>query len=185
MKSEFVSGFDIAARIFKSLANAVCDAGGSDADLRKIEADSKLRRKIAELVVGPIAPVFSCDMREEGWILTENVSRNITSIKGLELVQILKPGEDTIGGEEMVHRARKELNANLGQEDAEWLLEHQAEIPKEWRNCYISFPGTVWQGSDGDRYVPYLSWYGGRWYLSFDWLKDDWYSLDRLLSFCG
>ncbi len=127
-------------------------------------------------------PAFSRDMRKEGWTLIENVSRKITSITDLMLIPILKNGENSINGEEMVRRARTELNANLDQEDAEWLLEHQAEIPKEWRKFYISLPGTVWQDLDGFRRVPCLDWRGGEWCLSFYWLALGWGSDGRLLS---
>ncbi len=124
---------------------------------------------------------LSRDMRKEGWTLTEKVSRKIASITDLKLVPILKKGETSINGEEMVRRARKELNANLGQEDAEWLLEHQSEIPKEWRSYYLTFPGTVWRDSFGRRRVTFLHWRGQRWYLDFRWLGHGWCSDDRLL----
>lgn len=51
-KSEFVSAFDIAARNWKALANAVIDQGGTDEYLRRIETDEHLRQKLAKLIVG-------------------------------------------------------------------------------------------------------------------------------------
>ncbi|KKT82159.1 MAG: hypothetical protein UY12_C0014G0011 [Parcubacteria group bacterium GW2011_GWA2_47_8b] len=127
------------------------------------------------------APVFSRDMRKEGWTLLEHVQRSITSVSDLELVPVLKKGEDCIDGEEMVRRARVELNANPGQEDAEWLLERQSEIPKDQRNFYLTFPGTLWRDDSSDRCVPCLYWDSGRWYLSFFWLESGWDSGGRLL----
>lgn len=82
----------------------------------------------------------------------------------------------------MVRRARIELNANSGQEDAEWLLEHQEKIPVELRKYYLVFTGTIWQGSFGYRYVACLDWRGGQWILYFRWLGCDWYSHYRLVS---
>lgn len=60
-KSEFVSSFDISARVFKSLAQAVLDAGGSDEDLRRLESDLKLKAEVGRLIVGgkPVGNIFS------------------------------------------------------------------------------------------------------------------------------
>ena len=159
------------------------------ADLRDANFHEEINRDEFRRICGlkPIAVtskivlVFSRDMRKEGWTLLEHVPLSITSISDLEMVPVLKKDEDRIGGEEMVRRARIELKANLGHEDAEWLEKHQNEIPKEWRNYYFTFPGTVWQGSDGFRCVPYLYWNGGRWSLRFYWLGLDWNSLGRIL----
>ena len=119
-------------------------------------------------------PVFVNDKTKDGWKLVENTSRRIFSISDLELVSFLKQGESSINGEEMVCRACGELDANYGQEDAEWLLEHQNEIPVEFRKYYIVFTGTIWQSADGYRDVSYLRWDGGRWCLSFFWLVLVW-----------
>lgn len=51
-KSGFLSAFGIAFRIWKALVEAVQDAGGSDDDLRRIETDKRLCKKLAELIVG-------------------------------------------------------------------------------------------------------------------------------------
>ena len=123
---------------------------------------------------------FKRDMRKEGWTLLENVPQSINS--AIDGVSFLKSGEDYVNGEEMVRRARLEFNANYGQEDAEWLLDHQNLIPAELRKFYLVFPGTVWQCADGDRHVLYLYWGGGRWILSFSCLGVGWCSGDRLVS---
>lgn len=180
-KNEWVSAFDIASRVFKALANAVTDAGGNGADLRRIESDGELRQKVAALIVGASADLLY-DKRMDGWKLLEHAPRRINSVDGLKLMPILKSGEDRVNGEEMVHRARVELDANLGQEDAEWLLEHEDLIPKEWRSYYIPFTATVWRDSDGYRSVASLFWLGGEWHLYWHWLDDGWDSRVSLLS---
>ena len=121
------------------------------------------------------------DKTKDGWKLLENTPHRIFSTNDLELVSFLKQGESSINGEEMAQRARVELDANYGQEDAEWLLEHQNKIPAEFREYYIVFTGTIWWGSDVHRYVPYLHWRGGRWYLNFYWIDSVWGSSDRLV----
>src|SRR3989338_10507910 len=80
---------------------------------------------------GVVTSTFKRDMRKEGWTLSENVSRRLNS--AIDGISFLKKGENYINGEEMVRRARTELDANYGQEDAEWLLEHQDQIPTEFR----------------------------------------------------
>mgnify|MGYP001620111609 CR=1 FL=1 len=124
------------------------------------------------------------DKTKDGWTLVEDVPFYLSGQDGQpftpDIVEFLKPGESYVNGEVMKRRA-KELNAHLGQGHAEYLLEHQELIPKEWRDKFLVFPGTVWRDSVGDRYVPYLYCYGDRWYLSFGWLWYDWYSDDRLV----
>jgi hypothetical protein len=126
------------------------------------------------------SPVFSRDMRKQGWELVEDVSSPAEIvIANLETVLFLS-GEGNVSGEVMRQRA-VELVASLGQRHAEFLLEQQEEIPKEFRKYYLVFPGTVWRDSVGDLRVLCLRWHDGRWYPDFDWLKLDWDSRDRLL----
>ena len=145
----------------------------------------KLKRHLQDAIEGRFdnvsIPIFANDKTKDGWKLLENTSRRISSINDLELVSFLKQKESSINGEEMVRRARIELDANYGQEDAEWLLEHQNEIPAEFRKYYIAFTGTIWRDSGVDRSVPYLFWYGRRWFLRFSRLDCDWLSFDRLI----
>ncbi|MEK7576689.1 MAG: hypothetical protein AAB482_03255 [Patescibacteria group bacterium] len=112
------------------------------------------------LVSAPtVTGAFKRDMRTEGWKLIENTSRRINSITDVEPVSFLKPCESHINGEEMVGRAIK-LEANYGQEDVEYLLEHHDEIPAELQSFYLVFPGTIWEDSNGSRSVPFLYWHG-------------------------
>ncbi len=112
---------------------------------------------------------FKRDMRKEGWTLLENQPRRLSS--AIIGVSFLRDSESSVNGEEMARRALG-LDANYGQEDAEWLLEHQDLIPVELRKFYLVFPGTKWQSRDGHRHVPFLFWSGDRWILVFSWLDD-------------
>ena len=128
---------------------------------------------------------FDRDMTKENWQLLEDVKGDIpegASTLNLELIPFLNEGESSVNGEEMKNRS-KDLKAHHGQKLAELLLRNQSQIPKEWRQFYLAFPGTVWQSSRGDRNVPYLGWLDGRWYLNFRWLDNDWRSLVRLVRF--
>jgi len=79
-----------------------------------------------------------------------------------ELVAFVKEGEHYVSYDTMVQRA-KELNANFGTEDRQFVLEHQDEIPKEYRGkFYLAFT----DGLPPLSYPPggtYLCWNGYRW----------------------
>ncbi len=131
-----------------------------------------------------IAPNLRHDKRREEWELLEHVARTIASAVAIEPVPFLCDGEGSILGYDMLGRARYDtllIGTNLGQEDAEFLLEHQREIPAELRQFILVFPGTVWRRPGGNLYVPCLRWLGGRWRLNWDWLEYRWHSHCRLL----
>ena len=164
-------------------------ASGVITQLRTAKMARVDRRELHRVLAGipaseaGIAPAegFLYDRRSDGLILVEDVPRRITSVRGLELVPFLKEGENSVNGEEMVLRARGDLDANFGQHDAEWVYAHQHEISPEFREYYLVFPGTVWWRSGGFRRVPYLYWDGKRWLLFFGWLDGDWDSFARLV----
>ncbi len=139
--------------------------------------------KIADVLIAEcFKPAFSRDMaKEENWTLLEDAREPWPiSVANMELMPFLKEGENYVGGEEMVRRARKELNTNLGQRHAEFLLEHQNEIPEEFRQYVLVFTGTIWRDRDGDRGVPCLYWLSEQWYLDVDWLENG-FSVDYRL----
>lgn len=144
-----------------------------------------LERGLREMLIPPsttVAPTFRRDMRKEGWTLLEDVEDPAEISAGnLDLVPFLKKGESRIDGEELVRRARGELRANLGQRHTEYLLEHQDEIPEEFRKYYLAFTGTVWRGRSGYRRAACLCWRGKRWDLDFYWLDSDFRSGDRVV----
>ena len=123
---------------------------------------------------------FVNDRRKDGWELLEDVDFSPIIAEKLEPITFLRAGENSISGREMVRRAREELRANLGQRHAEYLLEHQQDIPKEFREYYIVFTGTVWRPPGGRLLVACLRWRGEQWVLNFSWLEAAWSSVDRL-----
>lgn len=113
---------------------------------------------------------FKRDMSTEGLTLVGNTPRSLNSVADLDLVTFLKKDEQSISSRELIRRARLEFNANLGQEDAEWLLEHKDEIPEEYENYYLVFMGTRWSTCDGCIHVACLNYVGAQWSLDFNWL---------------
>lgn len=73
------------------------------------------------------------------------------------------------------HMLRKELkgkpilNANI----LDYLFSHPELIPEEWKEKNIFFWGTIYRDSDGDLYVRYLYWGGGKWCWDYGWLVID------------
>lgn len=108
-------------------------------------------------------------------VLTTNIE-----IANLQFACFLKGVETSIGGETLRWRA-KELGGDLGLADAKHLLNHQDEIPEEWRGYFIVFPGTVLSEPGGRRLVPIMFWLGDRWHLYFLWLFNEWVGRDRLI----
>lgn len=89
-----------------------------------------------------------------------------------ELVPFLKEGESYISGHTMVERA-KELNASLGEEDGQFILKHQDEIPVELRGK-ICLVFTGWSDHSSLNFVAYLYWDGSRWSQYWHWLVSYW-----------
>lgn len=185
-KSAIVSGMGLGMSIIQALMEKARRKGVPDETIHSLatpEGDAMLEQfaEIMACASSLAKPTFVHDKRQDGWTLLENVARRITSVRDLELVPFLKGGETSVIGEEMARRARVELDANLGQEDAEFLLAHQDEIPAEFQKYYLVFPGTVWRFSGGCRCVPCFDWGGLRWVLDFFWLGCGWGSDGRLV----
>ncbi len=85
----------------------------------------------------------------------------------MKIINFLKDGEKYINGEEMLKRCGNDM---ADQEDLEYYLAHQDEIPKEYRDNYLIFGNYTKLYSHVDRRVAYLDWGGDSWILRWDWL---------------
>lgn len=172
---------DLVTGILELTRDGRRDAEEIGAVLQVIKDDPEFARRLLAPSGNAIAPsAFLRDMKKEGWTLVEDVFNEPLQVAQLKLVSFLKPDENYIEGEEMKKRAEKK-NAALGQRQAEYLLEHQEEIPSEWRNYYLVFPGTIWRYRHGYLDVPCLRWYGVGWDLDFFRLGHGWDDCGRLL----
>ena len=74
------------------------------------------------------------------------------------------------------HKLRKELKdvqvLNACIMDA--LLANPQLIPDEWKTGYTYFWGTIFRDANGNLYVEYLYWNGGRWLWHCNWLGYGW-----------
>lgn len=96
------------------------------------------------------------------------------------LVPFLEGNEVSVLGDEMVERAKR-LNANLGEDDAQWILNHQEEIPAELRGN-ITLVFTAWRNSSDPRYVTYLHYNNGQWIAYLRKLDYPWHGYDLLVQ---
>ena len=124
--------------------------------------------------------IFAAKLIPENWEVLEDIAPTLKSIADLELVPFLNQNESFIAGTVMRSRAIT-LKANLGLVDAKYLLDHQLEIPAEFRSNVLVFAGTLLRGSNGDLHVAYLCWNGNRWCLRFYRVGCDWDDGDRLV----
>jgi hypothetical protein len=134
--------------------------------------------KVVTFVASEMKPVFfhlaaslDHDMQNDGWKLVSDSTKEVIYGEFLftpELVEVLKNGEDSITGEEIVKRAT-ELGAYAGQRHAEAMVRTWSKIPEDWRKFVLIFTDTIWEDTDGRRHVVYLRWKCG-WALEFGWL---------------
>lgn len=74
----------------------------------------------------------------------------------------LEEGENSVTGDTMMERAKK-LNANMGEEDGQFVLEHQDEIHSDFRGkSFLIFMG--WRHPNMLFNVAYLGWDGDEWF---------------------
>jgi len=104
-----------------------------------------------------------------------------------EVLSFLRGNERYLSGSTIVERA-KEMNANLGKDDGQHLLDHQDEIPAEFRNFGNFLDRTIvvfteWRHPDDPKVVAFICWHGLPWHncrwaqgwisLNYDYLPCD------------
>ncbi len=96
-----------------------------------------------------------------------------------DILSFLRGNEKSVVGHTMVERA-KEMNANLGEDDGQYLLDNQQDIPVALRDKVV-FVFTDWRlpgDSDG---VYCVYWDGDRWVRNWNWLVVGWGDGGRVL----
>ncbi|MEK7576633.1 MAG: hypothetical protein AAB482_02965 [Patescibacteria group bacterium] len=81
-------------------------------------------------------------------------------------------GDKVIRGDKLRKELASEpvLNANV----LDYLLAHPNLIPEEWKGKAVFFWGTIYRVSDGNLYVRYVYFLGGRWRWDYRWLDRGW-----------
>ncbi|MBU1615803.1 hypothetical protein KJ693_10930 [bacterium] len=96
-----------------------------------------------------------------------------------DILGFLRGDEKSVVGHTMVERA-KEMNANLGDDDGQHLLDHQSEIPVALRDKVV-FVFTGWRRPDDSEHVYCVYWDDDRWVVHWRWLGRDFYERFRVL----
>ncbi len=183
-----IGTFGVAANLFKNLANAVKDEGGTWEDLRRLE-DKKLCRKLAEVIVEgrkAIRAAFTVSV-DYAKTLPEMIAAGKYDWKNEDITEANFPqthAEEVIDTTiEFVHLNRDaSTDEALRYLEAEGLrpatLEELLALGEKHPDLQRDFPiialGSVWQYSCGDRRVPclgrgvagrilYLGWIEGGW----------------------
>lgn len=187
-KSEFLSALGIMFQIWKVLVDEVLSLGGGDEELRRIQTDGNLRRKLAKLIVSAgnaIRNTFHiivdysqslADMIKVGKY--DGVNSDITA-EHFPINQKEKVELDA----ELVHYGRNmESDAVIADLDSKGmrpatlpeLLAFGAKYPDKQREFPIIALGSVWLYRDDYRYVAYLDRIGSGRRLRLAWYDDVW-----------
>ena len=122
------------------------------------------------------------DIRNNDWTAKEidKILSEEPTKPEFEFLSFFEEGETSVGGTEMLKRA-KELNACGTQEDLDYLLSHQDEIPEEMKGKYIVFTELRHPGDSES--VACVFWGDGfrRWIQDWGWLDNDWNGRGRVL----
>jgi len=82
-----------------------------------------------------------------------------------EILSYLHNSENSVDGHTMIERA-KEMNAHLGQDDAQHLLNHQQDIPTSLQGG-MTFVFTDWRDPDCPDDICFVFWHKDRWIQSW------------------
>ena len=130
---------------------------------------------------GETAGTLQNDKTKDGWELVEDAAEPVAiSGESIEINSFQGEGEEELFGDEVVDRVRG-LDGMLGQRHAEYLLRHPNEIPDDFQQYSLIFPGTIWRSPDGNHQVPCANWRQGTWELTFGILEGGFDSRDRLV----
>ncbi len=90
-----------------------------------------------------------------------------------DILNFLLDSERSVTGQKIVERA-KDMDAHLGEEDAQYILDHQKDIPVALRGKVFMF--TDWTSVGGDHvYIYSVCWseFENKWTQSWDFLGDN------------
>ena len=103
--------------------------------------------------------------------LEDNLPRTMTiGDRVYEVLSFLQKGENQVDGPVMVKRA-KEMSANLGEDDGQYLLKHQQDIPVIFYNVRIFFVFTDWRHPNNSDSVCYIAESDGQFVSDWEWLN--------------
>lgn len=117
-----------------------------------------------------------CDMIAKSTLPTEMTIGGRT----YKILSFLREDETPLMAVSVMASRTKEINANLDQDDWEFLVTHQDEIPSVFRGKVI-FVFLSLQGPSGRDYVACVLWDNDRWHRGWFWLACGLFDNLRLL----
>ena len=177
-KSVQVSGFDVAARNYKALANEVINLGGGDDDMNRIHTDRDVRRQLAELLVvqpastpaGPAGTIVASLelIVDHGKSVEEMAKAGGYNYTNSDITDVNFPhpreGEETVmidlvkfANSDTTAERERQLAAYGELAEMDDMLTTGIQYPDEQRKYPIVFLGSAWVDPSGDRYVGYLN----------------------------
>lgn len=129
----------------------------------------------------PMTAPLQYELRKFRYTLVKEVSylEPLTSVANLCLVEVLAKNEIWIDGTELMQRMVW-YQKRLGQRHLEWLIEQPDELPEEFNNFFILFPGTIRADQNSIPHIPYLNCYGGDRSVGWIHLADKFYGAVRV-----
>lgn len=135
--------------------------------------------RVAIFAIGVIKALPMDELIPEGYEIIETVQSSEFEMKDLEYVSFVEKGQSPVWGKTMRQRALVDFKASFGLPDAKRILVRSAEIPNEYRNKSILFPGTRLLSSSGAQIIPRIfrqddgSWHLGSLTITSFWQPDD------------
>src|SRR3989344_103272 len=136
-------------------------------------------RRVMEGTLNPDAVATAFQQIAEGtqdMLPTEMTVGNRT----YKILGFLRGDEKSVIDHTMVERA-KEMNANLGEDDGQFLLDNQQDIPVALGGGKVVFVFTDWHEPYDPSLVDCVRWRGGRWVQYWRWLDYGWGGHGRVL----
>jgi len=120
--------------------------------------------------------------------IVEDFAGEVVGEPTFVLRSIRREGDQYIYGLTLFNRACEMSDtAPAGWSHAQYLLQHQEQIPVEWRDRNLVFSGTILRGQYGPKLLPQLCWIkeAERWHLflvRYNSCLSDTYQVVRLLN---
>ena len=147
-----------------------------------LRSTARLQREIGDILFDALVSSDNTDaVREFAKTLVKDAMPTSFTVgnRTYDMLSFLRGNEKSVVGHTMVERA-KEMVANLGQDDGQYLLDNQQDIPVALRGK-VMFVFTDWRHPDVSSYVYYVYWGDGRWVRDWYWLDGGWDDNDRVL----
>ncbi len=109
--------------------------------------------------------LFRAKVKERGFLSVRTATEPVP-ISDLELVPICGEYETWLSGEELLMRAQ-EVEADLGQDQVEYMLERRDEFPEGWELFSLEFPGVVRRDRGNSPYYLFFYHRNGEWSFDF------------------